>query len=1312
MRRFLHVALLAAVLFAPVASGAAVFPRVLSETNGTLELEMVTHRSPGTLAIAEFFVALPLQGSYSVTVQPTTVVQHADSTTLPPGVSASALRAALVDTVTVSSPFLYRGARVVMVRVDVFRIVPGATAIIQLVDPRVIVQYTPAAAVNDGAGADPLLRHLVVNENVFPAAPGGSTPDPWFSLAQDWVRLGVVERGVYAVTGLDLGSALSRVGDPTTLRLFTTGGRAQARAFSDTTGTWRAGRAMREVPIRVEDGGDGTFGASDSIFFYGVGPQGWLDTYEPGAPDTLYYRHERATQNPYYLTWDAAIPGTPLRMGAVPATPTGGTPVTTTPERVHEEQDRIPHFDYGGDGWLWRDVPSTAPGAQQYGLSTVRIHDLDASRPQTFRTVALAPWIGSPKPPSINAGHQARYLVIRGSVVRTVGEYVWDGLSTQRLYEHGLPVRIDGFFLGDGDNIFRLQVPRQYNAEDEMFFAWFDLIFERAIRAVDRATALTSPATSGPVDFRATGFPASEAVRAFDVTNPWAPFQLTGLVQSADTVRFSADPGGQRRRYWIASAGGLKPPAAILVRVPRDLRAATSAPNMLIVTHGSLRSGAEALRAHRLSRLPLYAAPRVEVATTEEIYENFSGGMPDPMAIRNYVKFLYDNYHDAGGNPSLAYVVFLGDATLDWRNNVGPQPDIVPTHLYLTRLTTYAYATDDWMGHLDATDQSTGRAVLDVAIGRLPAQTPAEAMALVDKVISYETRAPRENWRSEIILVADDEISSFPGCETQWTDESEALTYTYIPQYAQVKKIYLTEYPGVGEARIKPAARFAFLDAWNRGALAVNFIGHGSSQQMADEFVFLNNDVGLLNNGLRLPVLFALSCTIGDFGSWSAKSLSEKLLLRQEGGVIATVTASNDSYPQPNRRLNTALFERVFPRRLGAGAPPLGVAVAEAKAMSMVAANFGYFQEENNWKYNLLADPATTLRVAGEEIRFQASPPDTMVAGLRKKIRGMVLRGGVLDGSFNGTVRVEVREPEIDRTYQTECSYPPSMKYRVPGGAMYEGTADVTAGRFEVDIRVPRFARTGPRAFVTAYATDGVADAAATADSLLQVLAPTLADSLALRPRDGSPRVALGFKSGLHVVKPGETVRAVVRDADGINVLETINEGRQAILIDDLAVPIGANEFFAFDHGGTDTSGALLYPLPDLGVGDHRLIYKVSDSFGLTTLDTLLFSVTDAQNYYAEAVLNYPNPFKTDTRFLFRVSDRASIRLDVYTLSGKRIRRMETARDGGEVWVYWDGRDAVGDEIANGTYLYVATVTFVGVDRPPAVLRGKLAKIR
>ncbi|HET6463353.1 MAG TPA: C25 family cysteine peptidase, partial [Candidatus Krumholzibacteria bacterium] len=585
-----------------------------------------------------------------------------------------------------------------------------------------------------------------------------------------------------------------------------------------------------------------------------------------------------------------------------------------------------------------------------------------------------------------------------------------------------------------------------------------------------------------------------------------------------------------------------------------------------------------------------------------------------------------------------------------------------------------------------------------------------EASFLVERIIAYETGAPLDDWRHRVILLADDEKSSFGCYEKQWTEESESLSYYHAPNFLERKKIYLTEYPEI--AGVKPTSRLAFLDAWNAGALHINYIGHGSSVQMADEQVFLASDVSQLVNGERLPLLTAFSCTIGDYANPAGKSLSEKLLLREGGGAIATITAARETYPQPNENVCYPLFRNLCPPHLGQPPTPLGIALLKSKITAQTDTQWYDFQEENSWKYNLMGDPATMLAIPAQPVRWDTTVPDTLVAGLRHTLHGSVRTNGGVDTGFNGPVSVTVREPALYRSYTLDCPGGIVIHYYLPGGPIYEGTVDAKNGQFEVNFRVPRYAATGPLGYAGAYAHNGTRDAAAGDDSLLVVVPPTLADSTLLKPVDGPPRVDLGFKSGLKVVKAGDTVRARVNDADGINILNTTNEGRQAILIDNLPVPIDVNEFFSYDHGGTDTSGVLLYPLPDLHAGHHRIVYKVSDSFGFTTLDTLQFDVTDAANYYAEAPFNYPNPFKDSTRFLFRISNRASIKLELYTVSGKFVRRLQDTRDAGEAWVEWDGRDGAGGDVANGSYLYVATIDFVGVDRPPVVLRGRLSRIR
>ena len=1263
-----------------------------SETNGQLVVRLDNH-FPGNYSPAvSFYAAIGPTGTFTAQffAGPPPSSQKGGQT----------MAAVALDTLTTSAPFSFRGARVIYVKAQI----PSSMAV-----SHVVITYPPAPNVTDAATADPLVKELVINRSVFPLEPAAGAAAPWFSLGGGWAKIPVAERGMYVVNGSDLIAAGINLDDilPSTLRLYSQGGMEESRAYSDLTGSWLPGNAMREVAIRVEAGADGTFDPGDRVIFYGIGTQDWADYYDATAPDSVFQEHSHAPLNTnyYYLAWGGTLPGSPLAMANADATPVAASDRTTYTHREYHERDLVADFDFRGDGWLWLDIDHA--GSSLYNLGAVKASDLVTTVPQQFYSIGLSSYDIN------NDNHHAVFFRQKSPQNVLIGGKVWNTLPGHGYYEDGVPIHITSNFLAEGSNTILFQVPGDLNPADKMHFAWYSVWYERRIAATGDAAMFSTPDSSGAVTMRAPGFSGSGTMYAFDVTDMWNPAYLTGalvaVAGSERMVRVGVNLTGRRHHLWVGTPAGFKH-ATVSRFTPVELRHENTGPNMLIITHREMRSAAEKLRSYRAGNLPGYTNPSVKVVSTDDVYDNFSGGMPDPMGIRNYIRYLYDNYVDANGNHRLAYVLFLGDATEDFLNHASNQLDFLPSNLYFTRQTLFAFSTDEWYAHLDDGDQIPGHGVSDVAIGRLPAASTAEATFLVDKVIGYETGAPLDDWRHRTILLADDEKSSFSCYESQWTAESEYIARYRAPDFLALQKIYLTEYPEI--AGVKPTSRLAFINAWNAGALHINYIGHGSSVQMADEQVFLASDVSQLVNGERLPILSAFSCTIGDFANPAGKSLSEKLLLREGGGVIATVTAARETYPNPNERVCFSLFEHLFPTHLGTLPSPVGVALMQAKLFGQVDTNWQIFQEENTWKYNLMGDPAMRLAIPAQAVKWDTTVPDTMVAGLRHTLKGNVRANGAVDTGFNGPVAVTVREPALHRVYTLDCPGGFSVEYYLPGGPIYQGTVDAKNGQFEVSFRIPRYAATGELGYAGAYAHNGTRDAATSDDSLLVVVPPTLADSTLLRPADGPPRVDLGFKSGLKVVKAGDTVRARVNDADGINILNTTNEGRQAILIDNLPVPIDVNEFFSYDHGGTDTSGVLLYPLPDLHAGHHRLVYKVSDSFGFTTLDTLQFDVTDPANYYAEAPFNYPNPFKDSTRFLFRISNRASIKLEVYTVSGKFVRRLEDTREAGEAWVEWDGRDGAGGDVANGSYLYVATIDFVGVDRPPVVLRGRLSRIR
>ena len=1238
------------------------------------------------------------------------------------------------DPVFISEPFVFRNTRVVAVDCYLRQLDPISMEARDWTGYRVVVRYPPAGKTIARKHVDPVLSDLVVNRDVFPVpdpaamrSAGQSAADPRFSKSLNWIKIEIVRRGVYSINGADLSQLvpIAQVGDPATFRLFTGSGFEENRDLTDPDATWRSGNWMRETAIWVEGESDGVFDVGDRIVFYAVGADGWLDQFDPAAPDTLYHTHGRDTENFYYLTWESSFGGAPLRMTDSPSAPVAAPERTTFRERIYVEQNKVSDYNYGGDFWLWEKISRTRDPYGPIVLDRVDIVDLVPGVRQQFRTVALAPFAGRIEVTAegdtipYDSGHHAVYICVPpGEPARTIGHYRWDSVWGENSYQQGRPVRLDGFFLGEGRNRIDLSLPRDDNVKDWMYFAWLSLSYERRLRARGDRLGFSAPDTTGTLNFRVSAHGAAGSLHVFDVSDRFAVRRLTGLDVASEgggtrRVTFSASLTGGAAHFWSASDGGFLEVNSMRRIDARDLRNVTVAPRMIIVTPPTttFRDPASRLAAFRRSNLARFGTGAVEVVTTEEIYDNFSGGQTDPFAIRNYIKFLYEL--DGGGAPTLAYVLLFGDASMDYKNHASSTIDRVPTFLHdLDSRYEETFATDEWYAHMDVADQTPGYGVGDLGIGRLPVASPSEANAIVDKVIGYETEAPWGYWRNQIVLVADDEGSPTKNCESWFTNQSEFITLQHAPQYADVQKIYLTDYASL--AGPKPASRRDLLAQWNAGSVIIHYVGHGSSVQLADEIVFVDDDVPKLNNGYKLPIFMALSCTVGDFANSSKKSLSEELVLREGGGAIGTVTASALSGVFTNEYMSYALFKNLLPKKPG-DPVALGFDVMRAKMDALTwrctpdtdpCGNVN--QELNDWKYNLLSDPSIRIKVPKREIVLAPSQPDTLVAGVRKTVRGRVLNNGAVDVNFDGVVTVRMHEPDVIKTSQ-RCA----MVYRLRGGTIFRGTADVVDGEFSVEFRVPRYAKPGNRAFFTAYADDksGI-DAGGSYDSTYTLSLPTLADSLALIPIDGPPRVRFGFKSGLKVVKPGESLQAIVHDRDGVNILNTTTDGRHALLIDDSPVPFDVTKFFEFDHGGTDTSGVLTYPLPELPVGNHRAILRVSDSFAQTTLDTLQFSVTDPLDYFAEVVLNYPNPFSTTTQFLIRLSDRASIRLDIFTVSGKRIRRLEEERSGGEEWIYWDGRDFAGDEIANGTYLYVATVDFADVDRAPLVLRGKIAKIQ
>jgi flagellar hook assembly protein FlgD len=71
----------------------------------------------------------------------------------------------------------------------------------------------------------------------------------------------------------------------------------------------------------------------------------------------------------------------------------------------------------------------------------------------------------------------------------------------------------------------------------------------------------------------------------------------------------------------------------------------------------------------------------------------------------------------------------------------------------------------------------------------------------------------------------------------------------------------------------------------------------------------------------------------------------------------------------------------------------------------------------------------------------------------------------------------------------------------------------------------------------------------------------------------------------------------------------------------------------------------------------------------------------------------YPNPFNPTTNIEFSIPKSCDVRLEIYDLSGKIVRRLidGVRYEPGVYKVTWDGTDDHGNRVASGVYIYRMT---------------------
>lgn len=425
---------------------------------------------------------------------------------------------------------------------------------------------------------------------------------------------------------------------------------------------------------------------------------------------------------------------------------------------------------------------------------------------------------------------------------------------------------------------------------------------------------------------------ADPGILLFDVTDPADPHEIVGArVEPGPAgyrVRFS--PPAPDGRYLAVTAAGVRPPSSIRTDHPSNLRDPSNFADYVVITHADLAPAAERLAAHRESQ-----GLAAMVIDFVDLTDEFNGGQYDPEAIRTFLRYAAENWRRAP-----RYVALAGEGTFDYKDVLGFGTNLVPT--VMAAASWGLFGSDNRLADLVGDD-----GVPEVAVGRIPAATPAELEAYVDKLIAYEI-AGGGAWMDEVVLAADD-----PDATGRYDLESDFIA-TLLPGGSVVHKAYIGDLGAAG-------ARAELLSRLRDGAGLVSWVGHAGLNLIAHEALLTTGDVASLANGERAPVVSALACHLGNFTIPNFPSLAEELVLHGGGGATAVWSAAGLSY-NPNRVVLGRAFFRAISDR---GVRVLGDAVLFA--LEEAAKDPRGRGRETLESQVLLGDPALILRIATTE---------------------------------------------------------------------------------------------------------------------------------------------------------------------------------------------------------------------------------------------------------------------------------------------------------------------------------------------------------
>lgn len=1067
-----------------------------------------------------------------------------------------------------------------------------------------------------------------------------------------WYKIGVEKNGVYKMDAAFLEKLGINVQNirPNEIKLYGhKGGMLPELAGAERTDD------VREIPIKVTGQGQ-----SIEIHAYMEGPESWV--YNTGTQAFRLVKNLYTDQKCYFLTISG---GQGLRVNTrSDVTENANKNIQTFDDYQHVEDD-VDNLLESGRIWLGHEIG--ANNQLQYNFNFPNI--ISSSSAKIFLGLAA-------KATSSSSSFQvsSNNTVLRNITIASVGSSY---LANAANYSE------TSFPLNNPGSSIPIQIT--YNRPDYNAKAWPDFITINVQRALSYGQE--------PLYFRSVQSVGTGSVSQFQI-NSWNNAASVWDVSDIFNIQQINASGGAFKAHtstlkeFVAFQTPVLTPAP-LGRIENQNLHALEQADYLIITRKSLLSYARELgNFHQQTEGYSYHAVDVE-----QIFNEFSSGNNDLSAIRNFVKMFYDRAESAP-NTAPRYLLLFGNGNFDNRD-LGDY--LLPSYQSQQSFQTVeTYVTDDYFGFLDDSEGAevinTSTHLLDLAVGRITADNIEKAQVAVEKIKRYYSQSAYGDWRTHTAFVADDEDNNI---HIRDADEVANIIQNQYPDY-NMTKIYLDAFKqqSVSGGHRYPDVNEAINNKIYTGLFYLNFVGHGGPNGLTDEKILTFDDINRWNNKEKLFLFCTATCEFTRFDLPSRYSAGERVLLKNDGGAIALVSTTRLVFSDKNRIINENFTNQLLQASIHTDRT-IGDIFLRTKNTTNT--------RENNRKFALFGDPALRLafpknEIVTTDVLSHNEPTDTIKSLARITIKGEVRESNQLSQNFNGLIYVTVFDKMATQNTLSNDGSSPTFTFKARNNILYKGRTQATNGKFAITFIVPKDINYNyGQGKLSYYGENGQWDASG---HDLDLIIGGVTDSIPLDNKGPIVDVYIDDESFVFggIAAKNSTLFIRLEDENGINTSGTgLGHDITAILNENSKQPMNLNSFYEGDIGDY-TKGQVKYPFNNLENGRHRINVKAWDVLNNSGEGYTEFIVEDKAELALYYVLNYPNPFTTNTQFSFehnRPGEALDVRIEIYTVSGKIVKTLQTTHLSSSRRVNelnWDGLDEYGDRIGKGVYIYKVSV--------------------